>query len=71
MSFQTRKTFVHLQTQIKIFLMKTAMQLKCFQAQKGSKDIGKIVHQWFNHNFTKLREYFLYAKKTKIMTLFL
>ncbi len=27
-------------------------------------------HQWFNRNFTKLREYFLCAKKTKIMTLF-
>ncbi len=27
-------------------------------------------HQWFNHNFTKLRDYFLCAKKTKIMTLF-
>ncbi len=27
-------------------------------------------HQWFNRNFTKLRKYFLYAKKTKIMTLF-
>ncbi len=27
-------------------------------------------HQWFNCNFTKLREYFLCAKKTKITTLF-
>ncbi len=27
-------------------------------------------HQGFNRNFTKLWEYFLYAKKTKIMTLF-
>ncbi len=27
-------------------------------------------HQWFNRNFTKLREYFLCAKKTKITTLF-
>ncbi len=27
-------------------------------------------HQWFNLNFTKLREYFLCARKTKIMTLF-
>ncbi len=26
--------------------------------------------QWFNRNFTKLREYFLCAKKTKITTLF-
>ncbi len=23
-------------------------------------------YQWFNRNFTKLREYFLFAKKTKI-----
>ncbi len=27
-------------------------------------------HQWFKRNFTKLREYFLCAKKTKIMNLF-
>ncbi len=27
-------------------------------------------HQWFNCNFTNLREYFLCAKKTKIITLF-
>ncbi len=27
-------------------------------------------HQWFNRNFTKLREYFFCAKKTKITTLF-
>ncbi len=27
-------------------------------------------HQWFNHNFMKLWEYFLCTKKTKIMTLF-
>ncbi len=27
-------------------------------------------HQWFNHNVMKLWEYFLYAKKTKITTLF-
>ncbi len=27
-------------------------------------------HQGFNRKFTKLREYFLYAKKTKITTLF-
>ncbi len=37
-----------------------------FKAQKGSKDIIKIVHQWFNINFMKLWEYFLSAKKTKI-----
>ncbi len=37
------------------------------KAQKGSKDIVKIVHvtQWFNRNFTKLQEYFLCAKKKK------
>ncbi len=36
------------------------------------KDIAKIVlcHQWFNCNVMKLREYFLYPKKTKITTLF-
>ncbi len=27
-------------------------------------------HQWFNHKFMKLREYFLCAKKTQITTLF-
>ncbi len=48
------------------------MQLKCSQAQKRGKDIVKIVHvtQWFNLNFTKLREYFLCAKKTEITSLF-
>ncbi len=41
------------------------------KAQKRSKEIGKIIqNQGFNRNFTKLREYFLYVKKTKIMTLF-
>ncbi len=35
-----------------------------FQTRKTS------IHQGFNRNFTKLREYFLYAKKTKITTLF-
>ncbi len=39
------------------------------KAYKCSKSIVKIVHQWFNHNFTKLREYFLCAKKTKITLL--
>ncbi len=29
-----------------------------------------IVHQWFNCNLMKLGEYFLCAKKTKIMTFF-
>ncbi len=29
-----------------------------------------MCHQGFNRNLTKLREYFLYTKKTKIMTLF-
>ncbi len=27
-------------------------------------------HQWFNHNFMKLGDYFLYTKKTKITTWF-
>ncbi len=39
-----------------------------FKAQKGSKDIIKIVHvvhQWFNLNLMKLREYFLCANKTE------
>ncbi len=52
MLLQTRKTFVIFITQIKIFLMKSEsflilyrqQQLKCSQTQKGSKDIGKIVH---------------------------
>uniref|UniRef100_A0A671N4Q7 Protocadherin Fat 1-like n=1 Tax=Sinocyclocheilus anshuiensis TaxID=1608454 RepID=A0A671N4Q7_9TELE len=29
-----------------------------------------ICHQWFNRNVMKRREYFLYAKKTKLKTLF-
>ncbi len=37
------------------------------KAQKGSKDIVKIVHvtQWFNRNFTKLQEYFFVRKENK------
>ncbi len=37
------------------------------KAQKHSKDINKMVHvtPGVNRNFTKLREYFLCAKKTK------
>ncbi len=38
------------------------MQLKCSQTEKGSKDIIKMWHQWFNYNFTKLREYCLYKE---------
>ncbi len=43
------------------------------KAQKGIKDIVKIVHvtsQWFNLNFMKLLEYFLCANKTNITALF-
>ncbi len=40
------------------------------KAQKCSKDIGKIVHVTSVVFFTKLREYFLCTKKTKITTLF-
>ncbi len=42
------------------------------KVQKLSKEVGKIIHMTsgFNCNFTKVQEYFLYAKKTKITTLF-
>ncbi len=43
MSFQTGKTFVHLSSQIKIFLMKSESFLT-FKAQKDTKNIDKIVH---------------------------
>ncbi len=53
MSFQTRKTFVHFGTQIKMFFyeiqelsdpVKDSNATTTFKAQKGSKDIVKIVH---------------------------
>ncbi len=50
MSFQTRKTFVHLQTQIKMFLIKSesppidSKDPHTIKAQKRSKDIVKIIH---------------------------
>ncbi len=52
MSFHTRKAFVHIRTQIKIFLMKSKSFLTridsnttdTFKALKRSKDIVKIVH---------------------------
>ncbi len=51
MSFQTFKTFIHLWNTnkiffdaIKIFLMKDSNENTTFKAQKGSKDIVKIVH---------------------------
>ncbi len=42
------------------------------KAQKSMKDIVKnaVTSKLCHHGFTKLREYFLYAKKTKITTLF-
>ncbi len=63
------------ETQIKIFWWNPRAFWPCidsnatdtFKAQKGCKDIIKIVcHQWFNRNVMKLRKYFLHAKKTKI-----
>ncbi len=42
------------------------------KAQKSMKDIVKndVTSKLRHRNFTKLREYFLYAEKTKITTLF-
>ncbi len=61
MSFLIHKSFVHLRNTIKNIL-----------AQKSMKSIVKkyFCHQWFNLNFMKWQEYFLYAKKIKITTLF-
>ncbi len=36
-----------------------------FKDQKGSKDIVKMWHQWFNHNFMKLRERFVCKENKK------
>ncbi len=36
-----------------------------FKAQKGSKDIVKMWHHWFNHNFMKLREQFVCKENKK------
>ncbi len=35
--------------------------------QKRMESIVRILHQWFNHNVMKRREYFLYAKKIKML----
>ncbi len=69
-SKQVRLSFIF-GTQIKIFLMTSESFLILHwqqhnfnvQGPEGSKDIIKIVHQWFNRNFMKLQEYFLCAKK--------
>ncbi len=77
-SFQTRKTSVHLQnTNQDIFdgiwqLSDPPIDSKgpsTTKVQKLSKEIGKIMspmwHQGFNRNFTKLREYFVRKEKKK------
>ncbi len=47
------------------------MQLTLSRPRKVVRTSFKSMwHRWFNRNFMKLREYFLCAKKTKIMTLF-
>ncbi len=76
MSFQTHKSFVCIWNTIQDILDENREAGDCpiecqvnntVKAQKSMKDFAKIVcHQCFNCNFTKLREYFLYAKKTKI-----
>ncbi len=70
MSFQTRKTFVHFcNTNYDIF--DEIWELSdpyTVKAQKRSiRTLLKqsICHQWFNLNFMKQREYFLYAKQIK------
>ncbi len=67
MSFQTRKTFIHLRNSDPPL---TAMQLTRSRPKKVVRTLLKqsMWHQWFNLNFMKLQEYFLCAKKTKIMT---
>uniref|UniRef100_A0A671RR23 Sp4 transcription factor n=1 Tax=Sinocyclocheilus anshuiensis TaxID=1608454 RepID=A0A671RR23_9TELE len=71
MSFQTRKTFVHLRNTNEDILMKSdsTKQLKCSQAQKRSKDIGKLVCD-IRGSTVILRSYEKYFEKTKITTLF-
>ncbi len=81
MSFQTHKASFIFGTQFKIFWMKTgslvtvpltAKYLTLSRPRKVWKTLSEysICHQWFNRNVMKLREYFLYAKKTKMTTLF-
>ncbi len=66
-------------TQIKIFLIKSKSSLTLHRQQHNwnvprSRNIARtsvresMWHQGFNRNFTKLREYVLCAKKTKITT---
>ncbi len=79
MSFQTHKASFIFGTQFKIFWMKTGrlvpLTAKYLTLSRPSKvwqtsSEYSICHQWFNRNVMKLREYFLYAKKTKMTTLF-
>ncbi len=81
MSFQTRESFVRLRNTIQNILGENRVACDCpiycqvnntVKAQKSMKDIVKnhVTSKKHHRNFTKLREYFLYAKKTKITTLF-
>ncbi len=64
-----RPSFIF-RTQFKIFLMKSKSFLTLHRQQcnlnvprpRKVYDIIKMWHQWFNYNFTKLREYFLYKE---------
>ncbi len=79
LSKPVRPSFIF-RTQIKIFLMKSESFLTLnrqqrnyhVQGPKRSKDIVKIVHMWYNHNFMKLWEYFLHCgtvvNKHRILT---
>ncbi len=74
MSFQTHKTFVHLQnTNFWPFWPYTESKgTITFKARNVVRTLLKqsVWHQWFNRNFMKLRKFLLCTKKTKITTLF-
>ncbi len=81
MSFQTVRPLFIFGTEIKIFLMKSESSQTLHRQQRNCNVPSprnaartsvkqSMWHQGINSNFTKLREYLLCAKKTKITTLF-
>ncbi len=78
MSFQIHKTFVRLRKhKLRYFFMKSESSLTLHRQQRNwniprPRNVVRtsvkqsMWHKWLNFNFTKLREYFSFTKKTKI-----
>ncbi len=69
----SNKHVVGLDAVISLFSSSCPIVVKHSRFSLGAMNEAEVldaVHQWFNHNVMKRREYFLYGNKTKIMTLF-